>query len=367
MVTLKEIVRSVSQTVRQATAKTTGQSTLDIIDIFLDEHPSLLVTNATHGSNTSTPIINTTPSSLLSAAANSVATNLGNASSANNTPTSSSSGGNPVNNTSGSNNNSSSNANNNSSSSNSNNTNTASLTAEDIEANATIDKLSSELFFIYSTTILSSTLAATAISCTPEAQRLHNQQYLLLSFVHALLPLLGPGRIFQMPWWTRALQPILTTAAYTDKIKQQARQIIITSLILEQQIIRLKQQPTSPTFATWTLDYYLEWARAYQDREQHQLELLVDKQQQKEQQDFEEQGQHQQQQQQQSGNDIRLQHQALLDMEQEEWSKNLMLILMALGAAETKPFFCLLNGYFQSSQHRLQIVYLLSQFMLRKV
>ncbi|KAI8334775.1 Hamartin protein-domain-containing protein [Chlamydoabsidia padenii] len=346
MVTLKEIIRSASQTVRQATAKTTGQSTLDIIDIFLDEHPTLLVTNASHSSNNSTPIINTTPSSLLAAAANSVATNLTNASTSNNAPTTTSSSGgtNMANLTT-------------ESSNHSNNNNTpATLTAEETEANTAIDKLSSELFFIYSTTILSSNLAATAISCTPEAQRLHNQQHLLLSFVHALLPLLGPSRIFQMPWWTRALQPILTTAAYTDRIKQQARQIVITSLILEQQIIRLKQPPASPTYAKWTLDYYLEWARAYQDREQSQLELLVDKQQK---QDDEEQ-------QQKPGNDIRLQHQALLDMEQEEWAKNLMLILMALGAVETKPFFCLLDGYFQSSQHRLQIVYLLSQFMLRK-
>ncbi|KAI8068232.1 Hamartin protein-domain-containing protein, partial [Gongronella butleri] len=59
-------------------------------------------------------------------------------------------------------------------------------------------------------------------------------------------------------------------------------------------------------------------------------------------------------------------HQALLAMDQDEWSKNLLSILMAIGAAKTKPFFCLLDKYFQNSHDRLQIVYLLSEFMLRK-
>ncbi|CAO3600874.1 unnamed protein product [Absidia cylindrospora] len=407
MVTLKDIIKSATQTIRQATPKSTGQGTLDAIDTYLDEHPSQLVTHVNKNtSNSSTPTINTTPSSILAAAANSVANNLTNSSSnaGNTTPTTpSSSGINPTGNA----------FNTSTTSSGSNNLTPLSISMEDSETNTAIDKLSSELFLLYNTTILTSPLAVTVVSCTPEAQRLHNQQYLLLCFVHALLPLLGPSRIFQMSWWSRALQPILTTAAYTDRIKQQARQIIITSLILEQQIIRIRQQqqqrhhrqqqqhqhqqqdqqqeqqdlpqqeqhhhqeheqqqqqPQSPSllpiYATWTVNYYLEWARAYQDREQHQVELLVDQQKQTEQQEQQHEEQQQQQQSEKTGDDIRLQHQALLDMEQEEWSKNLMLILMALGAAETKPFFCLLDGYFQSSQHRLQIVYLLSEFMLRK-
>ncbi|KAI8083147.1 Hamartin protein-domain-containing protein [Halteromyces radiatus] len=342
MVTLKDILRSATQTIRQATAKSTGQSTLDIIDNYLDEHPSELVTNATiNGNSSNVPTLNSTPSSLLVAAA--TTTNL-----ASNTSTTGVS------------------ASSNTTSSGSNNSIAPSSSTGNLEDNEThtaIDKLSSELFFLYNTTILSSPLAVTVVSCTAEAQRLHNQQYLLLCFIHALLPLLGPSRIFQTSWWSKALQPILTTAAYTDHIKQQARQIVITSLILEQQIIRQLGQynPTSsilkPKYATWTVDYYLEWAREYQDREQHQLDALVDKQeQQREETPLTE----------KAKDDIRLQHQALLDMEQEEWSKNLMLILMSLGAAETKPFFCLLDGYFQSSQHRLQIVYLLSEFMLRK-
>ncbi|EIE87451.1 hypothetical protein RO3G_12162 [Rhizopus delemar RA 99-880] len=59
-------------------------------------------------------------------------------------------------------------------------------------------------------------------------------------------------------------------------------------------------------------------------------------------------------------------HQTLLDLEQNEWSKNLITILLTVGASETKQFFLLLNGYFLSSKHRLQIVYLLSEFMRRR-
>ncbi|KAI8090683.1 hypothetical protein BDF21DRAFT_334168 [Thamnidium elegans] len=60
------------------------------------------------------------------------------------------------------------------------------------------------------------------------------------------------------------------------------------------------------------------------------------------------------------------QHQALLDLEQDEWSRNLTTILLSVGASETKQFFNLLDRYFLSSQHRLQIVYLLSEFMRRR-
>ncbi|KAI7885139.1 hypothetical protein K492DRAFT_124197 [Lichtheimia hyalospora FSU 10163] len=63
---------------------------------------------------------------------------------------------------------------------------------------------------------------------------------------------------------------------------------------------------------------------------------------------------------------LRQQHQALLDLEQDEWSKNLVSVLLSYGASETKRLFMVLNDYFLSSKHRLQIVYLLSEFLLRK-
>ncbi|KAI9310832.1 hypothetical protein BX666DRAFT_1840699, partial [Dichotomocladium elegans] len=59
-------------------------------------------------------------------------------------------------------------------------------------------------------------------------------------------------------------------------------------------------------------------------------------------------------------------HRDLLDLVEDQWSKDLSIVLLNFGAAETKRFFTLLNSYFLESQHRLQIVYLMSEFLLRK-
>ncbi|KAI8139494.1 hypothetical protein BJV82DRAFT_521507 [Fennellomyces sp. T-0311] len=96
------------------------------------------------------------------------------------------------------------------------------------------------------------------------------------------------------------------------------------------------------------VDEYLGWSENYHKREEDSLEV-IDK-------SYE----------QDETTRLRLQHQALLDLEQDEWSKSLVAILLSYGAAETKKFFMLLNDYFLSSKHRLQIVYLLSEFLLRK-
>ncbi|KAI9276319.1 hypothetical protein BY458DRAFT_433843 [Sporodiniella umbellata] len=71
-------------------------------------------------------------------------------------------------------------------------------------------------------------------------------------------------------------------------------------------------------------------------------------------------------QQQQQQEDTAMINHTFLDLEQNEWSKNLITILLTVGASETKHFFLLLNNYFLSSKHRLQIVYLLSEFMRRR-
>ncbi|KAI8991218.1 hypothetical protein BDF20DRAFT_903993 [Mycotypha africana] len=60
------------------------------------------------------------------------------------------------------------------------------------------------------------------------------------------------------------------------------------------------------------------------------------------------------------------QHRAFLDLEENEWSRNLTTILLSVGASETKQFFILLNRYFLSSKYRLQIVYLLSEFIRKR-
>ncbi|ORY98594.1 hypothetical protein BCR43DRAFT_437222 [Syncephalastrum racemosum] len=98
------------------------------------------------------------------------------------------------------------------------------------------------------------------------------------------------------------------------------------------------------------MDEYLAWAENYHHREQELLDKSF------EDKSFE----------QDETTRLRLQHQALLELEQDEWSKNIVSVLMTFGAQETKQFFMLLNHYFVSSKHRLQIVYLLSGFLLRK-
>ncbi|KAF7725209.1 hypothetical protein EC973_000375 [Apophysomyces ossiformis] len=264
MVTLKDILRSATHSIRNATVDSDGQSTLDAIDMYLDEQAG----------DDGTP---------------NVALGSGDA--------------------------------------------------------AAIERLSAELLTLCEQTVLSQPTVA-LVSSKPEAVRVHNQHYLILRFVHALLPILRPLHIFQ-DWWTPVLKPILITASYTDRIKNEARAIVSDCLIMEQQLCRSEQVP-EPKYCKMIIDQYLAWAENYHKREENSMELL-DKSYERD-----------------DTSRMRLQHQALLDLEQDVWSKNLKSILLQLGAAETKPFFMLLDDYFLSSKHRLQIVYLLSEFMLRK-
>ncbi|KAI9023736.1 Hamartin protein-domain-containing protein [Phycomyces nitens] len=259
---LKEIARSASQSIKNATADSDGQATLDVIEKYLDEQTS---------SGTDNP-------------------------------------------------------------------------AQSPGDNA-IDKLSTELIALFGQTAIPLKDAA-AVSSSPEAVLTHNQHYLILCFVHHLLPILKSPRIFQ-DWWDPVLKPILTTAPYTDQIKKEAREIVSDCLIVEQQQCR-KNPLAEPKYCRFIVDQYLAWAESYHEREEINLEELEKS----------------------TGinetDRMKMQHQALLDLEQDEWSKNLKVILLTLGADQPKPFFMLLNEYFLSSKHRLQIVYLLSEFMLRK-
>ncbi|ORE02611.1 hypothetical protein BCV72DRAFT_338598 [Rhizopus microsporus var. microsporus] len=190
---------------------------------------------------------------------------------------------------------------------------------------ATIDKLSQDLISLYCSTV--DINHAPPISSKPEALRSQAQHYILLRCIHALLPLLRPQRIFE-EWWP-LLQPVLTHASYTNKIKKEARLFIADSLIAE------LETEDECTYFHMLINIYLDT------------------------------NQQQQQQETQKDETTRL-HQTLLDLEQSEWSKNLTTILLTVGASETKQFFLLLNGYFLSSKHRLQIVYLMSEFMRRR-
>ena len=347
MVTLRDIQRSVNQTVRNATADTDGQTTLDAIDTFLDEHGTTI--DALSKNAASSTASSTATSGGVTAAAIGIGSG-GTTAAAATTPTAT--------------------------------TTTSSTTATAAAAtavavttgigsssntainNEAIDRLSNDLFQLYNTIIISpppTRNVSNIVSCSPEALLIHNQHYLILLFVRKLVPLLSPDRIFFHDWWPVVLKPVLKTASYTDKVRREARGIVSDCLILEKLLVANNNNKCTKMI----VDEYLGWSENYHKREEDSLEIL-DK--------------HQvattttpsssfygEQHQQDETTRLRLQHQALLDLEQDEWSKSLVAILLSFGAAETKRFFMLLNEYFLQSKHRLQIVYLLSEFLLRKV
>ncbi|KAI8974673.1 Hamartin protein-domain-containing protein [Pilobolus umbonatus] len=247
MVSLKDIIKSISHSVRHATVETEGQPTLDIIETYIDEQTSA---------------------------------NIGDSHS--------------------------------------------SLNMVDASS---VDKLSQELMALYESVIQPT---SAYISCHPDMLRIHTQHYILLRYLHALLPILRPKRLLE-DWWP-LLEPLLKTSPYTYKIKKEARLIVSDCLITEQELIR-QGEMTEPVYFHKIIRMYLEWMSGTEQRKKE---------------------------------DMIKQHQVLMDLEQDEWSKNLTCILLSLGASETKPFFILLDTYFLSSKHRLQIVYLLSEFMRRR-
>lgn len=237
MVSLRDIIKSITQSVRNATVDSEGQSSFDIIEKYIDEQTSA---------------------------------NIGD---------------------------------------------TSLLAAVD---SASVDKLSQELVVLYETTIGSSNsinsnnttnnaiattaTQATVISCKPEIERTHAQHYILLRSLRALLPILRPSRIFE-DWW-HLLKPILTSACYTNKIKKETRLIIADSLILEQELVRIHEM-TDCIYFHKIVNTYLEWAESSYQRQEERDETSR-------------------------------QHQALLELDQDEWSKNLTTILLSVGASETK-------------------------------
>ncbi|KAG1159777.1 hypothetical protein G6F37_004579 [Rhizopus arrhizus] len=190
---------------------------------------------------------------------------------------------------------------------------------------AVVDKLSQDLLSLYWSTV--NVNNGPVISSKSEVLRYQTQHYILLRCIHALLPVLRPQRIFE-EWWP-LLQPVLNTASYTNKIKKEVRLFIADSLIAE------LEQEDECTYFHMIVNMYLDSSSSKQQQERQKDEAGK-------------------------------LHQTLLDLEQNEWSKNLITILLTVGASETKQFFLLLNGYFLSSKHRLQIVYLLSEFMRRR-
>jgi hypothetical protein len=168
---------------------------------------------------------------------------------------------------------------------------------------SSLDRLSSDLKQLYETTILSQKTMAVVSTQSIEASRLHLQHYLFLRCLHALTPLLRPSRIFQD--WFPFLKPILMTATYTNNIKKETRLIISDSLITEQ------EEEEDTAFFDMMVESYLDHTETYQKKqEKEQLDHLEQP--------------------------VLQQHQVLLDLEQDEWSRNLTTILLSVGSAQTK-------------------------------
>lgn len=239
MVTLKDIYRSVNNTLRHATAESDGQDTIDLIEQYLADHNGASAT-ATGGSAASSG--NSEPKATLSS------------------------------------------------------TTTAGSAAGGITATPPsneVDKFSTDLLML-GTTLFSEH----QVSCHPDALRIQNQQALLVRFVRLLLPVLGTLRIFR-DWWEPALKPILRTASYTETVKKEAREIVAGALIMQQ-----GKQRTYFYAAQKVVEEYLAWSESCQKRELDE--------------------------------DKKNQTAALLQLEQDEWSKNLVGVLLSYGAADTK-------------------------------
>jgi hypothetical protein len=103
----------------------------------------------------------------------------------------------------------------------------------------------------------------------------------------------------------------LTIASYTNKIKKETRLVISEALIIEQELVRDHNQNSDCVYFHQMVNLYLDWAEnSFQRQEAERDETSK-------------------------------QHQALLELEQDEWSKNLTTILLSVGASETKVSFLL--------------------------
>lgn len=175
-----------------------------------------------------------------------------------------------------------------------------------------IDKLSTELLHILKTEILLDPTVA-IVSMQPATTKVQAKHYVLLRIVHQLLPVFGVHRMVN-DWWPGALKPVLQNSHYPKASQDECIQIASDALILEDQT---SDSIKTNVFSNLVIKEYLQWS-SKQQQEQRDAIIALD-----------------------YTNDddtsrMRLQHQTLLDQEQDEWSKNLTAIMVAFGTARTK-------------------------------
>ncbi|GAB5592451.1 hypothetical protein Unana1_07351 [Umbelopsis nana] len=206
-----------------------------------------------------------------------------------------------------------------------------------------IDKLSAELLHTLQNDILSDPAVA-IVSMQPATTKVQTKHYVLLRTVHQLLPVFGVQRILN-DWWPVALKPVLQNSHYPKAPQDECINIAADALILEDQN---SESIKSNVLSNSVITEYLQRSNKQQKDQQDAIVSLeyaneVD-----------------------DTSRMGLQHQTLLDQEQDEWSKNLTSIMVAFGTARTKNFFLLVQDYFVQSQYRLQIVHLMSAFISHK-
>lgn len=176
-----------------------------------------------------------------------------------------------------------------------------------------VDKLSTDLLHILKTEILSDTTVS-MVSMQPTTIKVQAKHRLLLLCVHQLLPVFGVNRIMN-DWWNTALKPVLQNSHYPKASQDECINIVSDALVLEDQNT---ESSINNKFSNSVIKEYLQWSNKQKQNQQDAI-LAVDYASEVD-----------------DTNRMKLQHSAILDQEQDEWSKNLSAILISFGTARTK-------------------------------
>jgi hypothetical protein len=179
-----------------------------------------------------------------------------------------------------------------------------------------VDKLSADLLHLLKSEILSDPTVS-MVSMQPSTIKVQAKHRMLLVFVHQLLPVFGVSRIMN-DWWTTALKPVLQNSHYPKASQDECINIVSDALVIEDQST---ESSINNKFSNSVIKEYLQWSNKQKQNQQDAI-LAVDYAS-----EFDD------------TNRMKLQHSAILDQEQDEWSRNLSAILIGFGTARTKVIF----------------------------
>ncbi|RUP44469.1 Hamartin protein-domain-containing protein [Jimgerdemannia flammicorona] len=203
----------------------------------------------------------------------------------------------------------------------------------DADSPATLDKFSADLGTLYHQELHANDLLE-LVSERSAANLLHAKHAFFLRVLHGLVPALTPARLIA-DWWDSALRPVLSSSHYTQEVVHECRSIVTDMLAgddlpgidFRSTIVELYlHQNTRPARTLGGINATAE----AEEQLAHELQTVY------------------------------------AHLLENDWHRNLAAILMNLGAVKTKDFFILLNAYYIQSQYRLQVLYMLSEFIRRK-